>query len=505
MDKDPQSQYKIWQPLLLGLVAAIGFYAGIKVKLVKPSVDQVTGTIKLEQNHSQKLQDVISYIQSKYVDSIQHETLLQNALESYLESLDPYSEYIPPTDFTRYQNALKGYEFNVGTELYWIDTNLVFFNTKLHGAAYKSGIRNGDFLLELNGYSAKKDSIQMKDILFQIEESKIDSIWVKTFHRSTNEIKLHSWKSEAFEEPSIKWAHLVNNKVLYLKIDHFIKGTYREFMEVMEEFVEGKKAEDLIIDLRGNQGGLVNEVAYVLNQLIRDKDRLLFKTTGFHIKDKEYKSTGNTFFKISRIAVLIDSCTASAAELFALSLQDLKRARVIGDTSFGKSMILEQFNLADGSAIRLAIGRFTTLGGRNIQRNYQTKPWQHYEVNVQSNSLLPHGVWPDVVFEEGSKNKNNRDLLDYIDKLVVKNLPTLSVIISEHPDRIFGNKDIDSFVRAEYQNCPKDLLSGMKADDFSSLYKYAICAWIFGPEIEGRARLQHDPIIQLAIGELGKN
>ncbi|MBK9109133.1 MAG: hypothetical protein IPM92_12400 [Saprospiraceae bacterium] len=511
MEGDRYSNYRIWQPLLLGVVAVLGFWAGIKVKLLPPSPEQQTEIRKLEQNHIQKIQDVISYIQSKYVDSLNQQKLIQSALESYVNALDPYSEYIPADEFQTYQNALSGKQTGFGTELYFIDSNLVFFNTLKNSKAYQSGIRNGDEVLELNGLVVSKNRDRIYALLQQILDSKLDSVNLKAYHRQTNKVQNHIWKVDSYEEPAVKWVHLMDQDIVYLKIDQFIKGSYREFMEYMEEFVSEKKGKHLIIDVRGNSGGLVNEVAYILNQLIYEKEKLLFHTNGFHVKKKEYKSTGNAFFKVQNIAVLMDSNTASAAELFAMALKDLNRAKIIGDTSFGKSTILEQFNLADGSAIRLAIARFTTLSGKNIQayhtQNNSVVPVSDADAAEESqapaesagSALFAPGVLPDVLYEDQNQILKDKDLVEYIDKRILEQILFYSRISQDHPDRIYESKEIKEQIQKEYKACPENLRKGIAAELFEQEFRYALCAWLFNSELEQRDRLRKDEIIQIAI------
>lgn len=514
MESDRYSSYRIWQPLLLGVVAVLGFWAGIKVKLLQPNPTQQTEIRKLDQHHAQKIQDVISYIQSKYVDSLNQQKLIQLALESYVNALDPYSEYIPADEFQTYQNALSGKQTGFGMELYFIDTNLVFFNTINSSKAYQSGIRNGDVVLELNGLDVSKNRDKVYSQLQQILDAKLDSISIKVFQRQANKIQNYHWTAESYEEPSVKGVHLIEKDILYLKIDQFIKGSYREFMEYMETFVGDKRAKHMIIDVRGNSGGLVNEVAYILNQLIYEKEKLLFKTDGYHVKEKEYKSTGNAFFKVQHIAVLIDSNTASAAELFAMALKDLNRAKIIGDTSFGKATILEQFNLADGSAIRLAIARFSTLSGKNIQRIHEQQNWQ---VAV-SDTLIPfgsmtadetsgtdgppHGVLPDIIYEDQNPILNNKEVLAFIDKRILAQINFYHSVIQDHPDRIYENKEIKEQIQKEFNACPENLRKGISAELFEAEFRHALCAWIYNTELEQRDRLRKDEMIRIAIREI---
>jgi carboxyl-terminal processing protease len=153
-------------------------------------------------------------------------------------------------------------------------------------------------------------------------------------------------------------------------------------MTVFEDLTKNKGMKDLVIDLRGNPGGYLNEATDILNQLFSDK-RLLVYTEGRSYKRKEYKSNGRAYFKIGKIAVLINEGSASASEIVAGALQDNDRAIVIGRRSFGKGLVQEQYDLSDSSAIRLTVARYYTPSGRLIQRPYREGESEEYEEDFE--------------------------------------------------------------------------------------------------------------------------
>jgi carboxyl-terminal processing protease len=153
-------------------------------------------------------------------------------------------------------------------------------------------------------------------------------------------------------------------------------------MTVFENLTKNKGMKDLVIDLRGNPGGYLNEATDILNQLFSDK-RLLVYTEGRSYKRKEYKSNGRAYFKIGKIAVLINEGSASASEIVAGALQDNDRAIIIGRRSFGKGLVQEQYDLSDSSAIRLTVARYYTPSGRLIQRPYREGESEEYEEDFE--------------------------------------------------------------------------------------------------------------------------
>ena len=160
-------------------------------------------------------------------------------------------------------------------------------------------------------------------------------------------------------------------KTGYIKINRFSATTYEEFMKGLEDLVENKGMEDLVIDLRHNPGGYLQQATNILSQLFKDQDKLLVYTKGRTVNRNDYKSTGRAFFEIGNVLVLIDEGSASASEILAGAIQDHDRGVVIGRRSFGKGLVQEQYKLRDGSALRLTVARYYTPSGRSIQKDYK--------------------------------------------------------------------------------------------------------------------------------------
>ncbi|MEL6943536.1 MAG: S41 family peptidase, partial [Bacteroidota bacterium] len=153
--------------------------------------------------------------------------------------------------------------------------------------------------------------------------------------------------------------------------NRFSANTYEEFMLGLERLIEKEGMENLVIDVRHNPGGYLQQATNILSQLFNDRGKLLVYTEGRTVKRTDYKTTGRNFFDINNIAVLIDEGSASASEILAGAIQDLDRGVVVGRRSFGKGLVQEQYGLQDGSALRLTVARYYTASGRSIQRDYE--------------------------------------------------------------------------------------------------------------------------------------
>jgi carboxyl-terminal processing protease len=169
--------------------------------------------------------------------------------------------------------------------------------------------------------------------------------------------------------PSVDAAYMIDNKIGYIKLLKFTETSYEEFMQALEN-LQKQGLQQLILDLRGNGGGFMNEAVEMADEFL-DGDKLVVYTEGVNSKKKEYHCKRPGLFEKGKLVILIDELSASASEVLTGALQDWDRATIIGRRSFGKGLVQEQYPLSDGSAIRLTIARYYTPLGRSIQRSYE--------------------------------------------------------------------------------------------------------------------------------------
>ncbi len=178
---------------------------------------------------------------------------------------------------------------------------------------------------------------------------------------------------------SIDASYLPAPDIGYIKINRFSSNTFREFVDAMEILEKSGEMKHLILDLRQNSGGYLQEATKLLSQLFVERDKLLVYTEGEKVRRNDYETTGKNFFKIDNIAVLIDEGSASASEIVAGAIQDWDRGVIIGQPSYGKGLVQEQYELKNGGALRLTVARYYTPSGRCIQLPYETGLSIHQE------------------------------------------------------------------------------------------------------------------------------
>jgi C-terminal peptidase prc len=511
----PYQKYKIWQPLLLAISAALGLWAGLNMRQVEPQGSVNTETNKLYLDRSQKIKDVISFVQSKYVDSIDQDLAIDFALESFMSNLDPYSEYIPAKFIHSYADQINGKSRGMGIRIVAVDSQLMVSQVIKNSPAANAGIKIGDKILEIENLQAGMVYNNLDSVRLEIQNHINDSIRIKWESNLSKVTLMKQIALTELDDHAVTNVHTPVKQILYLKLNQLSKDSYRDFMNAVEKNFDRGQCKHLIIDLRNNSGGLVHEAASILNQLISEKDVLLFKTSGNKVKEKEFKSTGKPFFRIDKIAVIVNNETASAAEIMAAALQDLDRAIIIGSPTFGKSVILEQYSLGDGSAIRLSVSRYTTYSGRSIQKNYENPeniPFLGQSIwlqdsgyySLKNKKLVSHqGVVPDILISDNNSYAQENSLFEFADVIVGRHFMEFKKLINENPDKINTDKKVSELIRTailkEHPAATQIELTKMESE-----CRYALARWFFGDEFEERMRLMNDECLAAAVGEIGK-
>ncbi len=374
-DNSPtKKKLNIWLPFLFALVLTIGMYIGAQLK---PNPSVVIQTDSGESIHSSnigtgRIEDLLRFIEARYVDEVDSEELIDKAINNILEELDPHSNYIPASQLARVNDELEGNFDGVGIEFIILDDTIVVVAPIVGGPSEAAGILAGDKIVEINDSTAVGLEGNTRELVNKLRGERGTQVKVGVLRGKEKEIKTFEIDRDEIPIHSVDVGYMIDEKTGYIKVNRFSATTYREFMKEVESMQEdGLK--DLVIDLRQNPGGYLQEATKLLSQLFPDKGKLLVYTEGRTVRRNEYESNGLNHFSIDKIAVLIDEGSASASEIVAGAVQDWDRGIIVGRRSFGKGLVQEQYPLTDGSALRLTVARYYTPSNRLIQKSYADK------------------------------------------------------------------------------------------------------------------------------------
>ena len=365
---------QIWTPLLLGLAVVGGMFLGMRLNNNAPVIQRTinTANVPVSSVGQGRVEEIIRYVEAKYVDDTDGDELVEKAIQSLIKELDPHSNYIPADELKEINQQLEGSFDGIGVEYMILDDTITVVTPLSGGPSEAAGIMVGDKIVSIEDSIVAGVKIDNLGIASKLRGEAGTDVDIQVKRNGEPKLIDFTITRDKIPDRSVDISYMLEDKVGYIKINRFSAKTYEEFMKGVEDLTE-EGMKHLVIDLRHNPGGYLQEATQMLSQLFTEAGLLLVYTEGDHVSRTDYESTGRPFFEIEQIAVLIDEGSASASEIMAGALQDHDRAWIIGRRSFGKGLVQEQYILKDGSALRLTVARYYTPSGRSIQKNYDDR------------------------------------------------------------------------------------------------------------------------------------
>jgi carboxyl-terminal processing protease len=315
-----------------------------------------------------KLNKLIDFIDNEYVDNVNTDSIVNLTVDNILAKLDPHSVYIPPREQAEVVESMKGDFVGIGVNFYMYNDSVAIIKPVENGPSAKAGIKAGDRIL----YADKTKLFGRKlpnDSLFSKLKGTVGSEIELTLYRKSErkQIKLRV-KRDVIPLKSVDVSMLLKNNTGYIKINRFAETTYAEFKRGLAG-LKKQGVQALIIDLRDNGGGYMEEAIAIADELLKDKQLIVFTKNKKGNIDKTF-ATEKGSFESGNVFVLINENSASASEILAGAIQDNDRGTIVGRRSFGKGLVQREMDFDDGSAVRLTIARYYTPTGRSIQKPY---------------------------------------------------------------------------------------------------------------------------------------
>lgn len=321
------------------------------------------------QNNALKFGRLLRLIDSYYVDSTNVNDLTEKAIVEVLRNLDPHSVYISKEEVEKVNEPLQGNFEGVGISFNVFRDTLMVVNTIPGGPSEKVGMRAGDRIVNIDGKNVAGIGLKNADVYGFLLGKKGTKVELKIRRKGEPGLLDFTVIRDKIPINSLDASYMLNSNTGYIKLNKFSATTTQEFNDAIKQLKAGNKLQNLVLDLRGNGGGLLNAAIELADQFL-PAYKLIVYTQGLHAEKKEYFATALGEFEQGRLAVLIDEGTASASEIVSGAVQDWDRGVVIGRRSFGKGLVQQPFMLNDGSMIRLTTAHYYTPSGRCIQKPY---------------------------------------------------------------------------------------------------------------------------------------
>jgi carboxyl-terminal processing protease len=347
----------------------VGMFLGYKMR------DNMPGKTFFSVDKRRPLQEIMDLIENKYVDQVKVDSLADTAIQAILAKLDPHSVFIPAEDLQDVNEDMEGLFFGIGIEFNILKDTLHVVHVLKDGPSNKAGIEIGDKFLKVNDslVTGKNfDGDKARKLLRGNRGTKVNITILRD--KTTKTVTV---TRDAIQLKSVDAAYMIDKTVGYIRLNKFSQTTYKEFMTALTD-LNKKGMQKLIFDLRDNGGGVLEEAIEIADEFL-EGDKLITHTEGKHLPKKEYRCRRQGQFEKGSLVILADENTASASEVLLGALQDWDRATIIGRRTFGKGLVQDQYDLSDGSAIRLTIARYYTPIGRSIQRTYANGGKAYYD------------------------------------------------------------------------------------------------------------------------------
>ena len=327
-----------------------------------------------------KLQYAELAITNLYVDSVDEQKLVEDAIKGMLDKLDPHSSYATPKEVKELNEPLNGNFEGIGVQFNMMDDTLVVIQPVTKGPSEKVGIIAGDRIVSVNDTAIAGVKMSKEEIMKRLRGPKGTKVELGVVRLGIKDKLKFTVVRDKIPVHSIDATYMIRPGIGYIRIGNFGAQTYDEFVESLAK-LQAQGMQNLILDLQENGGGYLKAAVDIADEFLERGDMIVY-TNGRKVQRTEYKAHGNGKFTKGKVVVLVDGYTASAAEIVTGAIQDQDRGLVVGRRTFGKGLVQRPIDLPDGSMIRLTIAHYYTPSGRCIQKPYTKGEGKDYAMDM---------------------------------------------------------------------------------------------------------------------------
>ncbi len=321
-------------------------------------------------------------ITNLYVDTVDENKLVEDAIRGMLDKLDPHSTYSTAKEVKAMNESLEGSFEGIGVQFNMMEDSLVVIQTITNGPSEKVGILPGDRIVEVNDTAIAGVKMSKEEIMRRLRGPKGTKANLKIVRPGIKGKQPFTVIRDKIPVYSLDASYMIRPRTGYIRIGNFGATTYDEFMKALNRLQE-QGIDDLILDLQDNGGGYLQAAVNVINEFLTKGDMIVY-TNGRSTPRHEYRSDGGTTPYRGRVIVLVNEFSASASEIVAGAIQDQDRGFIVGRRSFGKGLVQRPIEFADGSMIRLTIAHYYTPSGRCIQKPYTKGDQKDYAKDLDN-------------------------------------------------------------------------------------------------------------------------
>ncbi|MFC3200178.1 S41 family peptidase [Parapedobacter deserti] len=396
------------------LVAGLLFFSGFAV--IKDDLFLISKNLDI-------FSAVYRQISLNYVDETDPNTLIKTAVDAMLNELDPYTEYVVEADVEAYKLKYVDTKYGgIGASVFERDGSIFIAELFAGHPAARAGLQPGDELISINGTALRRKSSAAVSQLLRGGENSAIRLMVRKPGREDAELLVLT--RAVVRQPNVSYEGLLAEGVGYIKLDKFLEHAAKEVEEALHGLAKEAELKGLILDLRNNGGGIVQEAVKIVNLFVPEGELVVSQKGKNVTKTHSFRTTAKPIALDIPLVVLINRHSASAAEIVAGALQDLDRAVVIGERSFGKGLVQQTFNLPYHNMVKVTVAKYYTPSGRCIQSLDFVHRDSSGEFTRLPDSLINafstkkgrvvydgSGIFPDIAVEKPPYHAITKDLL----------------------------------------------------------------------------------------------
>lgn len=364
MNEKNKGRLRVWGPLLIALTLIVGMTIGFKMRDTLRNKRNITTIIQ----RNDRLEQIIDLIDARYVDTINTNVLYRDAVSGIISHLDPHTMYIPVEQLQSLNEDLDGSFFGIGVGFIVVDDTIQITSVVEEGPAEKAGISIGDKLIKVEDSVVAGTGITSSGIMTLLKGKQFTDVKLSLKQPVEDSIYVVTLKRDRIPTFSVDAALMLDSITGIIKINKFSATTYEEFETALKK-LKAEGMEQLIVDLRQNSGGYMDPAQKIADEFL-DGEKLIVKTKGVNSIARDYIGGKTGKFEQGNLVILVDEQSASASEILAGAVQDWDRGVLVGRRTYGKGLVQDQYELGDGSALRLTIAKYYTPSGRCVQRPY---------------------------------------------------------------------------------------------------------------------------------------
>ncbi|MEE9224760.1 MAG: S41 family peptidase [Bacteroidota bacterium] len=326
-----------------------------------------------------KFKDVLSLTEKHYVDDVDTQKLVEAAIRGMLTPLDPHSVYIPPSQLPKIKEEFRGTFEGIGIQFQVLNDTLLVIAPISGGPSEAVGIMAGDKIIKIDGESAV--GITTEGVFQKLRGQKGTKVTVTIKRAFVKELLNFEITRDKIPIYSVNVSFMIDGEIGYISVNRFAQTTHSEVTKALKK-LKAQGMKKLLLDLRSNPGGYLDQAVKMADEFLSASKKIVYTKGRRGDFDEEEVSTGGGLFERGSLVILVNRGSASASEIVSGAVQDWDRGLIVGETTFGKGLVQRQFDLRDGSALRLTTARYYTPSGRLIQRPYSEKDRKEYQREV---------------------------------------------------------------------------------------------------------------------------